>query len=86
MARAVTDRATFAWIADVFVLRQYRGRGLGRFVVEALLKHPDLVGLRRQMLATADAHELYRRYGFEDLTDPEIYLVRRTPPEVLYAR
>jgi ribosomal protein S18 acetylase RimI-like enzyme len=86
MARAVTDRATFAWIADVFVLRQYRGRGLGRYVVEALLKHPDLAGLRRQMLATADAHELYRRYGFEDLTDPEIYLVRRTPPEVLYAR
>ena len=85
MARAVTDRATFAWIADVFVLRQYRGRGLGRFVVEALLEHPDLSGLRRQMLATADAHDLYRRYGFEDLPDPEVYLVRRVPAEVLYA-
>lgn len=85
MARAVTDRATFAWIADVFVLRRYRGRGLGRFVVEALLKHPDLTGLRRQMLATADAHDLYRRYGFEDLPDPELYLVRRVPAELLYA-
>ena len=85
MARAVTDRATFAWIADVFVLRRYRGRGLGRFVVEALLKHPDLTGLRRQMLATADAHDLYRRYGFGDLTDPELYLVRRVPAELLYA-
>ena len=84
MARAVTDRATFAWIADVFVLSEYRGRGLGRFVVEALLKHPDLRGLRRQMLATADAHDLYRRYGFEDLQDPESYLVRRASTEVLY--
>ncbi|HEU4542061.1 MAG TPA: GNAT family N-acetyltransferase [Jiangellaceae bacterium] len=85
MARAVTDRATFAWIADVFVLPQHRGRGLGRFVVEALLEHPDMSGLRRLMLATADAHELYRSYGFEDLADPESYLVRRVPPEVLYS-
>lgn len=84
-ARAVTDRATFAWIADVFVLESARGAGLGRFVVEALLAHPDLQGLRRLMLATADAHELYRSYGFTDLDDPDIYLVRRTAPEVLYA-
>lgn len=60
-------------------------RGLGRFVVEALLKHPDLSGLRRQMLATADAHDLYRRYGFEDLQDPESYLVRRVPTGALYS-
>lgn len=84
MARAVTDRATFAWIADVFVLPQYRGRGLGRFVVEALLEHPDLKGLRRMMLATADAHDLYRRYGFEEVAEPEIYLARLVPPAELY--
>ncbi len=81
----MTDRATFAWIADVFVLESARGAGLGRFVVEALLAHPELQGLRRLMLATADAHELYRSYGFTDLDDPDIYLVRRTAPEVLYA-
>jgi GNAT superfamily N-acetyltransferase len=57
MARAVTDRATFAWIADVFVLTEHRSRGLGRFVLEALLQHPELNGLRRIMLATADAHD-----------------------------
>jgi GNAT superfamily N-acetyltransferase len=84
MARAVTDRATFAWIADVFVLPEVRGRGLGRFVVETLLAHPDLQGLRRLMLATADAHDLYRRYGFEDLSDPGRYLVRRADPGQLY--
>ena len=77
MARAVTDRTTFAWIADVFVLPEHRGRGLGRFVVESLLAHPELLGLRRIMLATADAHDLYRSYGFEELDDPGRYLVRR---------
>lgn len=76
MARAVTDRATFAWVADVFVLPSARGRGLGVFVVETLLGHPDLQGLRRTMLATADAHELYRRFGFDDLPDPARFLVR----------
>ena len=84
MARAVTDRATFAWIADVFVLPEHRGRGLGVFVVSTLLDHPDLQGLRRVMLATADAHELYRRFGLTELDDPELYLVRRQAPSDLY--
>jgi GNAT superfamily N-acetyltransferase len=83
-ARAVTDRATFAWIADVFVLESHRGHGLGRFVVSTLLEHPDLRGLRRVMLATADAHELYRSYGFEDLADPSRILVVRRDPATLY--
>jgi GNAT superfamily N-acetyltransferase len=83
-ARAVTDRATFAWIADVFVLESERGNGLGRFVVEALLAHPALQGLRRVMLATADAHDLYRSYGFTDLEDPSRILVRQVAPESLY--
>lgn len=83
-ARAVTDRATFAWIADVYVLESERGRGLGRFLVESLLAHPDLQGLRRLMLATADAHDLYRSYGFSDLADPSRYLVTQRSPEDLY--
>ncbi len=83
-ARAVTDRATFAWIADVFVLESERGNGLGRFIVESLLAHPDLQGLRRLMLATADAHDLYRSYGFAGLSDPSRYLARQIDPEVLY--
>lgn len=83
-ARAATDRATFAWIADVFVLPEYRGHGLGRFVVSTLLDHPDLRGVRRLLLATADAHDLYRSYGFEDLDDPSRFLVVRRDPAVLY--
>jgi len=83
-ARAVTDRATFAWIADVFVLPEHRGHGLGKFVVETLLDHPDLKGLRRLMLATLDAHELYRRHGFEELADPKRMMVIRHDPAELY--
>lgn len=70
LARAFTDRATFAWIADVFVLEPHRRNGLGRFLVQTLLEHPNLAGLRPLMLATADAHELYRSFGFESLEDP----------------
>jgi GNAT superfamily N-acetyltransferase len=81
MARAVTDRATFAWIADVFVLPEHRGLALGRFVVESLLEHPELQGLRRFMLATKDAHDLYRGYGFEKLDDPGRYMLRRSAPD-----
>ena len=76
MARAVTDRATFAWVSDVFVLEAHRGRGLGRWVVSALLDHPDVVGLRWTMLATADAHDLYRSYGFAELDTPERFMGR----------
>lgn len=76
-ARAVTDRTTFAWIADVFVLPSHRGRGLGRFVVATLLDHPELQGLRRLMLATADAHSLYRSYGFRPIDDPSRFMERR---------
>jgi GNAT superfamily N-acetyltransferase len=68
-ARAVTDRATFAWIADVFVVPARRGHGLGKFVVSTLLDHPELAGVRRFMLSTKDAQELYRGYGFAELVD-----------------
>jgi GNAT superfamily N-acetyltransferase len=73
-ARVVTDRATFAWLADVFVLEAYRGRGLSKWLVESVRSHPALQGLRRFLLATRDAHGLYRRYGFTPLADPGRFL------------
>lgn len=73
-ARVVTDYATFAWLADVFVLDGHRGRGLGKWLVETVLAHPDLSTLRRWLLATADAHELYTRFGFGP-ADPQRFLV-----------
>ena len=69
-ARAITDRATFAWVADLFVLEQHRGRGLGVWLVETVLSHPDLEAVRKVMLATADAHGLYERFGFAP-SDPQ---------------
>jgi GNAT superfamily N-acetyltransferase len=68
-ARVVTDRATFGWIADVYVEAEHRGHGLGKRLVAEILEHPELQGLRRWMLGTADAHELYRRFGFDELRD-----------------
>jgi GNAT superfamily N-acetyltransferase len=76
-ARIVTDYATFAWLADVFVLDTHRGHGLGRFVVSTLLEHPNLKGIRRFMLATADAHELYRTYGFTEEPEGRVMAIRR---------
>ncbi|MDO9473328.1 MAG: GNAT family N-acetyltransferase [Caulobacter sp.] len=68
MARVVTDRATFGWLCDVFVDEAHRGKGLGKALMVYLKAHPDLQGLRRMHLATADAHELYRQFGFTELT------------------
>jgi GNAT superfamily N-acetyltransferase len=64
-ARVVTDRVTFAWLADVYILAEHRGQGLSKRLVAAILEHPELQGLRRWLLGTADAHGLYRRFGFE---------------------
>ncbi len=77
--RAVTDRATFAWICDVFVLEEYRGRGLGSWLVASALEHPDMQGLRRIVLATRDAHELYRRAGFGPLPSPDRWMAIADP-------
>ena len=65
--RVVTDRATFAWVCDVYVRADQRGKGLGAWLVECMLDHPDLKGLRRIVLATRDAHGLYARAGFTKL-------------------
>jgi GNAT superfamily N-acetyltransferase len=70
-ARVITDSATFAYLSDVFVLESHRRRGLGTWFMECVLSHPDLQNLRRWMLATADAHGLYRRVGFTALSKPE---------------
>lgn len=70
-ARIVTDRATFAYLADVYVLPEHRGQGLGEWLVGTALRHPDLVGLRRVLLATRDMHALYARFGFRPLAAPE---------------
>lgn len=83
-ARAVTDRATFAYLGDVFVAEEHRGRGLGKFLVETVLEHPELQGLRRWTLATADAHELYRRFGFGAPSQPEIHMVIERRAEELW--
>ena len=79
MARVVTDRATFAWVCDVFVLEEARGEGLGKWLMETVAAHPDLQGLRRWMLATRDAHGLYRQTGFTELHDPTRFMERWDP-------
>jgi GNAT superfamily N-acetyltransferase len=78
-ARVTTDRATFAYLGDVFILPEHRGRGLSKRLMEAILAHPDLQGLRRWMLATADAHELYTKFGFGLLSHPERFMQRHDP-------
>ena len=75
-ARVVTDHATFAYLADVFVVTSERGRGLGRWLVETIIAEPDLQGLRRWLLGTRDAHGLYRRCGFGEPPAPFSFLER----------
>jgi GNAT superfamily N-acetyltransferase len=74
MARVITDHATFAYLCDVFVLEKYQGRGLGKFLMQTVLEHPDLIGLRRILLATKDAHGLYQQYGFNGLVYPDRWM------------
>lgn len=78
-ARVVTDYATFAWLADVFVLEEYRGRGLAKWLIEVIVAYPELQGFRRWLLATRDAHELYRRFGFSELNEPARWMERFEP-------
>jgi GNAT superfamily N-acetyltransferase len=70
-ARVVTDRTTFAYLCDVYVLETHRGHGLAKQLMDRVMKHPDLQGLRRMMLATRDAHGLYAQYGFTALGAPD---------------
>ena len=76
LARIVTDFATFAWLCDVFVDEEYRGRGVGKWLMTTILSHPDLQSMRRILLATRDAHGLYSQFGFTVLGVPERWMVR----------
>ena len=74
MARVVSDYTTFAYLCDVFVHEDFRGQGVGKWLVETILAYPDLQGLRRWMLATQDAHGLYKQYGFTPLVNVECWM------------
>jgi GNAT superfamily N-acetyltransferase len=78
-ARVVSDHATFAYLADVFILESHQGHGLGKWLVQTILEHPDLQGLRRWILATRDAHGLYAQFGFAALENPDRYMTRFDP-------
>ena len=82
-ARVVTDRATFAWLADVFVVPDERGRGLSKWLVECVLAHPELQNLRRWILATRDAQELYRRYGFVEPDNSKTTYMEKFDPAIV---
>ncbi len=83
-ARVIADKATFAYLADVFVLEAHRGKGLSKTLMAQILAHPELQDLRRWLLATWDAHGLYAQFGFTPLDRPERIMERRDPD--VYAR
>ncbi len=74
LARVVSDYAIFAYLCDVFINEDYRAHGLGKWLIETVMSHPDLQGLRRWTLATRDAHELYRQFGWNDMQNPEKWM------------
>ncbi|MGZ3844858.1 MAG: GNAT family N-acetyltransferase [Flavisolibacter sp.] len=78
-ARVITDKATFAYLADVFIDENFRGRGLSKWMMEVIMNHPDLQGLRRFMLATRDAHQLYSQFGFTALTHTDRWMQIHNP-------
>jgi GNAT superfamily N-acetyltransferase len=78
-ARVVTDYSTFAYLGDVFILLEYQGSGLGKFLMRTILEHPDLQGFRRWILATKDAHELYKKFEFAALRHPERWMEKTAP-------
>ena len=78
-ARVVTDMATVAYVGDVFVLEPWRGRGLSRFLMDSIMSHPELQGLRRWLLLTRDAHGLYEKYGFTRLNAPDRWMEKWAP-------
>ena len=80
----ISDCATFAYLADVFVLPEFRGRGLAKWMMGCIMAHPDLQGLRRWSLATRDAHTFYEQFGFRSLSAPERWMEKHDPE--VYAR
>ena len=78
-ARLVTDYATFAYLADVYILEEHRGICLSKWLLSEIINHPQLQGLRRIVLATRDAHSLYEKFGFKELGSPEIFMELWSP-------
>ena len=78
-ARVVSDQATFAYLGDVFILPEFRGQGLSKWLMETIVSHPDLQGLRRWVLATRDAHGLYEQYGFAPLVHSDRWMELSAP-------
>ena len=78
-ARMVTDSATFAYLADVFVLDEHRGKGISKLIMKHIMEHPNLQGIRRMTLATSDAHGLYEKFGFKALNSPETFMELHQP-------
>lgn len=78
-ARVITDFATIAYLGDVFILPEHRGRGLSKRLVAEIMAHPDLQGMRRWILLTGDAHELYRQYGWKPIANPTLYMEVANP-------
>jgi GNAT superfamily N-acetyltransferase len=78
-ARVVTDYATFAYLGDVYILPEFQGEGLGKWLMETVVNHPELQGFRRWVLATRDAHRLYEKYGFTELKHPERWMEKAAP-------
>ena len=78
-ARMVTDLATYAWLADVYVMPAARTGGLGTAMVRTIVEHPDVATVRWQFLATRDAHDLYARFGYTPIADPDFFMHRRGP-------
>jgi GNAT superfamily N-acetyltransferase len=79
VARVVSDLSIVAYLCDVFIHEEFRGRGLGEWLVESVLSHPDLLTIRRWLLVTSDAHDLYRKYDFTGITEPGIWMERIRP-------
>jgi GNAT superfamily N-acetyltransferase len=82
-ARIVTDRATFAFVADVFVVEKHRGKGLAKWLIQEVVNHPELQGLRRILLLTSDAHSLYARFGFVEIVDSWRFMERLQTGDIL---
>lgn len=74
-ARLVTDYATFAYLCDVYIDENYRGLGLGKWLMECIVNHDEIKGVKRTMLATSTAHGLYKKYGFDAISNPELYMI-----------
>lgn len=78
-ARVITDYTIFGYLADVFIIEEYRGNGLSKWLMECVVNHPEIQDLRSWMLATKDAHSLYEKYGFKKIEEPGKYMSKKNP-------